>query len=499
MRGGRAVTSRALLLVLVAAVLVRALTLGVYPLMDTTEARYAEIARKMVELGDWVTPWFDYGAPFWGKPPLSFWLTAASLKLFGINEFAARLPHLLGGMLVAWLVWDLSARRSRQEALYASALLIGSMLFYVAAGAVMTDMTLVLGTTLAMRGFWLGLHGTDAERPRERWLLFVGIGVGLLAKGPIALVLTALPVAGWTVTTRNVATVWRGLPWLRGSLVALVIALPWYVLAEGRTPGFLDYFLFGEHWQRFVTPGWKGDLYGSAHDYPRGTIWMFAFVDLLPWTVLLPIAALVWRKTGGVPGATPDVRNWRTYLLLWGLAPAIFFTASGNVLWPYVLPGIPALALWASGWLAQQPHRDSVERLLIGGVVFTLSVSLALLVSLPMSGLGEIKSTKALVADYESRRTRRESLVFLGKRPISGAFYSRGTAEEAVDVARLARRLQRAPAFVVIKAAEIASVPKGLMEMLKPVTARGGYLLFAAERQKSNLIQSAGELTKGAD
>src|SRR5665647_2501274 len=101
----------------------RIATLGLYPLLDTTEARYAEIARKMVELNDWITPWFDYGVPFWGKPPLSFWMTAVSFTLFGINEFAARLPHFLGALLVAWLVWDWSTRRSRQEAWYSAALL----------------------------------------------------------------------------------------------------------------------------------------------------------------------------------------------------------------------------------------------------------------------------------------------------------------------------------------------------------------------------------------
>jgi 4-amino-4-deoxy-L-arabinose transferase-like glycosyltransferase len=499
MKESRAVASRTLLLLLVAAVIGRVLTLGVYPLMDTTEARYAEIARKMVELNDWVTPWFDYGVPFWAKPPLSFWLTSASFKLFGINEIAARLPHWLAGMGVAWLVWDLSIRRSHREALYASALLFGSVLFFVAAGAVMTDMTLVLSTTLAMRGFWLGLHGNDAERKRERWLLFVAAGLGLLAKGPIALVLIALPIAGWAVMTRNIATVWRVLPWFRGGLVALAIALPWYALAEWRTPGFLDYFLVGEHWQRFVTPGWKGDLYGSAHNYPHGTIWLFVFVDLLPWTILLPIAALVWRKTSGMTEAMPAERNWRTYLLLWGLAPAVFFTAAGNVLWPYVLPGIPALALWASGWLARLPQRAGVERLLIGGVAFTLILSLTFLVALPLSGVGEVKSTKELVADYDFHRKGREALIFLGKRPLSGAFYSRGRAEEALDTEQLARRLAEAPSFVAIKAAEVGSFPKGLLALLKPVSEHGGYFLFFNEHPESLRLHSAGARIHGLD
>ena len=70
--------------------LARLVGMAAAPLMDTTEARYGEIGRKMAELNDWVTPWFDYGVPYWGKPPLAFWVTAISFKLFGVNEFAAR-------------------------------------------------------------------------------------------------------------------------------------------------------------------------------------------------------------------------------------------------------------------------------------------------------------------------------------------------------------------------------------------------------------------------
>src|SRR4051812_29206889 len=78
--------------------LVRIVASVVVPLTDTTEARYGEIARKMLETGDWITPQHDYGVPFWAKPPLSTWLSAGSMKLFGVNEFAARLPSLLLGI-----------------------------------------------------------------------------------------------------------------------------------------------------------------------------------------------------------------------------------------------------------------------------------------------------------------------------------------------------------------------------------------------------------------
>ena len=67
---------------LVVSILVRFISLGLYPVNDTTEARYSEIARKMFELNDWITPWFDYNVPFWGKPPLATWLSATSFSLF---------------------------------------------------------------------------------------------------------------------------------------------------------------------------------------------------------------------------------------------------------------------------------------------------------------------------------------------------------------------------------------------------------------------------------
>ncbi len=176
--------NRLLWIAIAAAFAARFLLLGAFPLMDPTESRYAEIARQMFVLGDWVTPWIAPGEPFWGKPPLSFWMTAGSFQLFGVSDFAARLPHWVGGGLVAWLVWNWLALRSRREAALAVALLAGSLLFFVSAGAVMTDMALAIGLMAVMRGFWLALHGPPEHRGREQFLMFAGFAVGLLAKGP---------------------------------------------------------------------------------------------------------------------------------------------------------------------------------------------------------------------------------------------------------------------------------------------------------------------------
>ena len=100
--------------------------------------------------------------------------------------------------------------------------------------------------------------------------------------GPIAAVLVGLPLDVWTLRFGKLGLVAREFRWVSGMLLTTMLVVPWYVLAEVRTPGFLEYFLIGEHWHRFVTPGWRGDLYGTAHAFPRGSIWLFAIAAFLP-------------------------------------------------------------------------------------------------------------------------------------------------------------------------------------------------------------------------
>ena len=440
--------------------LARLAAMDLMPLMDTTEARYAEIARKMAELGDWVTPWFDYGVPFWGKPPLSFWLTAASFETLGVSEFAARLPHLLCGLLMAAITWRLARPRPRGEALAAIALLAGSALFFVASAAVMTDSALALGTTLAMAGFWLALHDPEpAVRKRWGWLFFLGLAVGLLAKGPVAGVLVVLPLLAWTALSPRRAEVWHRLPWLGGLLLLAAVTLPWYALAEQRTPGFLQYFIVGEHWHRFVTPGWQGDLYGTAHRYPPGAIWALAFGALLPWSVLLPMAAWWGHREPPPPELSADDRAWRRYLLLWSLTPLVFFTPARNVLWTYVLPAAPALALLAAGWLLRKLPPERAQSWLAAGMAISLLAAAGGLAAAMLSQRIEHLSTMELVRAYEQRRAPGQALVFVGHRPGSAMFYSRGKALLVEDDDALGPHIGGAGGFVAIPIGGHAAPP----------------------------------------
>lgn len=425
MKSGLPKAERLLVVLLAGLVLARLATMAILPLMDTTEARYAEIARKMAALGDWVTPWADDDVPFWGKPPFSFWITALSFRLLGVSEFAARLPHLLCAVLVGLLVWDISRRvEGRRVAIIAVSLLAGSTLFLVSAAAVMTDMALVLGTAAELYGFWGGLFGTSERHRRlSAWIFFLGLAVGLLAKGPVALVLSGVPIGLWVLIENRWKETFTRLPWIPGALLVAVLVLPWYWLAEEKTPGFLEYFIVGEHWKRFVEPGWTGDLYGRAHNFPIGTIWLFALIAALPWpfTVLI----VTWEARGRKP--LPRERSWARYTLLWALAPLLFFTASRNIIWTYALPCLPGASLFMAGWFAARSER--IEQWVASGLAIMIALTIG-------AGTGaaffpqllDDVTARAVAVAYLSRRQADEPLYFVKHRPFSATFYSQNAA-----------------------------------------------------------------------
>ena len=470
--------------------LVRLLSLALVPVADSSEARYAEIGRRMLDLNDWITPWFDDGVPFWGKPPLHTWMTAAGMGVFGIHGFGARLPHFLAGLFVSLVVWDWQCReRTAASAQMAVALLWGTALFYLCAGAVLTDMALLSGLVLAMRGFWRGLHAPPAQGRREGWLLFVGLAIGLLAKGPIALVLAGAPIMAWLIATRGYARAWAALPWLRGTLLMFIVSAPWYLLAELKTPGFLDYFLIGEHWRRFLVPGWEGDRYGNAHLEPRGTIWLFLLLACLPWTFMLPL--LAWgRGANRVMVTSPSPRantGEGLYLWAWVVWPCVFFSASRNILWTYVLPGLPALAILGAAWLARDTRYQRRARLVSLGLLVTAALFVG--VTTKRAADDRVKSAKEVIAAFEAQRQAGDELLFVGHRQFSVAFYGHGRYKPLSDFEALANRLDPSAAlspgggrrFVALRRWE-THPPAALRARMQHVAFHQGYELLEVVR-----------------
>ena len=475
---------RGLGLALAIVIAVRLATLGAYPLMDSTESRYAEIARKMLETGDWLVPQFAYGVPFWGKPPLSMWLSAASISVFGVNEFALRLPSLLLMLGCGGIVFLLARLRAgRDAALWASTCFATTALVFVAGGAVMTDAALLLGTTVAMAGFWLAIDGPPALRRAAGFAFFAGLAIGMLAKGPIALVLTFLPIGAWTLWARAWRAVWAGLPWLVGTLLAAALVVPWYWAAERASPGFLNYFLLGEHWKRFVEPGWKGDLYGAAHARPHGMIWLFWMGAALPWS----LPAIGWLARAAV-FRRDDLRTlvrdgWQSYLLLWTVAPMLFFTISGNVLATYVLPGLPAFALLlATIWRPVDDDLRGLRPMALAGIAAALGLAVVFagaILALHVRAETDL-SHKALVRTYEAQRAHAgERLIYLGKEPQSAVFYSRGKALVLHDARELDPYLSDLPEdFIVLRRDDLEKLPAEARARLTPLGDFGKYRLL---------------------
>lgn len=408
-------------------------TLGMVliPFSGTSEPRYAEIARMMAEGGDWITPWFEPGVPFWGKPPFSFWGQALSIRLFGLDEWAVRLPSWLSSLAMLSVIHAMARKYAGPKAaIWAVIFYASCTLPYIAGVAVLTDPFLALGTTLCMAGFVL-------SQWYWRALGFVGLAIGLLAKGPLAGVLVAGSIAtGWLICRRMQWPRISVRSWIWGVALVIALVLPWYVLAELKTPGFLNYFLLGEHLLRYLDSGWQGDLYGTAHVEPFGSIWAFWLVATFPWGILA-LAALMFAagSRGGRQSLRAALADPLTaYLLGWSVFTLLLFTFAGNLLWTYVLPAIPAFSILMgralSAWQERQlkslsgPHRYVVTTLasLVPVVMLVASLTALLQPSL-------INTEKELVRYVQDESGANTRFWYIDTRPFSARYYSRGVAE----------------------------------------------------------------------
>ena len=312
--------------------------LGSFGLLEPDEGRFAQIGREMAASGDFLVPRLNGIEQFY-KPPLVYWILAIGYRSFGVTEWVARLPSALAFAGVLWLTGWMGWRLGGRKVGWIAALILASMVEPYALGRQITlDMSLtfwITATLVCLVEVGMG--------NRSRWtgyLFFLCMGLGFLAKGPMA----------WVVPL-SAALVWGGmakkkgekldLPWGLGIPMTLGIAMSWFVVICLRYPELWNYFLGYELVERFAS---------TTHG--RSKPWWF-FIPILvigtiPWTGFLP--GLV-RQTWG------KVREGKMEPVSWALGasvviPFVVVSCSGSKLLTYILPIYPSLALLLAIWLS---------------------------------------------------------------------------------------------------------------------------------------------------
>jgi len=303
------------------------------PLLEVDDARYAQVPAEMAASGDWILPTLD-GTPYVEKPPLWYWTAAASYKVFGVSEAAARLPMLLFALLGAAGVWWLGAWLYAAEVGRAAAAATATAALWLFLTHNMTlDMPVSVcflwTTAFILRTL---LHPDDALwAAPAAWL---AAALTFLSKGLIALLLPGLWVVGLSILYPKLRRGARALVSPFGMLLACAVAAPWFVAMQKRRPDFYHVFFYEQHFQRFLTQ--KYNRNEPAWFYPA-----VLTGGMLPWTA--PFLAGLWRAVRRPFGS--DVRG--PALAAWVLGVAAFFTTSHSKLATYVLPVFPHAALLA--------------------------------------------------------------------------------------------------------------------------------------------------------
>jgi 4-amino-4-deoxy-L-arabinose transferase-like glycosyltransferase len=362
------------LIILTAVALPNLANLGTPSLWDIDEGKNGEAAREMLESGNWVVPTFNYQVRF-EKPALLYWLQIGAYKLCGIGEFAARLPSALACCLTALLAYELGRRMFDKGTGLLAGLILSSMaLFCASAHFANPDALLNALSALTLTLFWLGVSSGHAG-----WLVPAGIcaGLGVLAKGPVALMLPAAAALCFLAWSRQILFL-RNRALLWAILAFLITALPWYVWIAVDTKGeFLRAFFLNENMERFLSPL---EHHAGPPFYYLGVV----LVGIAPWSIFIGPALWYSLGTTAVNGRPEGVRDRRRadsyrFLWCWLLVYLVFFSLARTKLPNYVLPAYLPLAVLIGRFL---------ERWRVGALSPPSWVGTACLACLFVLGLG---------------------------------------------------------------------------------------------------------------
>jgi 4-amino-4-deoxy-L-arabinose transferase-like glycosyltransferase/membrane-associated phospholipid phosphatase len=329
-----------------------ALHLGAWRFFDPDEGRFVEIAWEMIVRGDYVTPTLNF-VPYFEKPALFYWLVAATFRMFGLHEWAARLVPAACALSTAWVAFVLGRRMFGSRAGAWSAMILVTTLMWAAMGRLVI-LDILLSTTMAAAFalWWLGRSAPGSRAWAYDVSFWLAIALGVLTKGPVAAVLVCGSIGVYALVTGE----WRQV--FRRSLVltfpvAVLAAAPWFVLVAERNPGFNMFFWYGQHIGRYL--GLKG------HDEHEKSVFFFAGMLpllLLPWSALMPGAVVSGLRRLWPPST--ERRRAFAYLVCGIVLIPAFFSLSASKLPQYILPVLPLGAVALAGWLdaaAREPAR----------------------------------------------------------------------------------------------------------------------------------------------
>ncbi len=321
--------------------------LAYFGLVGADEPRYAQVAREMFEHRDWITPTLG-GVAWLEKPALYYWQAMIAYRIFGVSDWAARLPSAVDAtVLVLGIYFFL--RRFRPGFQLDGALMTASAAGIIGfARAASMEMGLAASLTLAL----LAWYAWQLQGRRVHLLVFYGcLAFGTLAKGPVAPFLAAVIIVLFAWAKGESLVVWRTL-WIPGIVLYCLVALPWYIAVQLKNPEFFRVFILQHNLARFGS-----DLYHHVQPF-----WYYIpviIVGLLPWVLFVAISGFEtvrawWSEKRSVfrSGDGFDV-----FLSIWILVPVFFFSASQSKLPGYILPALPAGTLLLVEYLRK--HADS--------------------------------------------------------------------------------------------------------------------------------------------
>lgn len=343
--------------------------LGAIGLTGADEPRYAQIAREMLGRHDWVTPVL-YGKPWLEKPILYYWEAILAYKVFGVSDWAARLPAAVSATAMLFAIVEFM-RRIRPEAAMDAALMTAASAACIGfSHAASTDMPLAAMFTIAMLCWFRAC--TDAacsvsvpaenkaalmpKRISPARLPLLGfyffIALATLAKGPVAPGLAALIVLSYVAVARRWNLIAETL-WWPGIVLFLAVAAPWYIAVQRANPQFAREFFLQQNLARFGT-----NLY--RHKQPFWYYVPVLLAALTPWTIFAIASFIAAAKKLEPQRARRNTGSeLRLFLLFWAVVPVLFFSISQSKLPGYILPAIPAWTLLLATHIATRPDDEA--------------------------------------------------------------------------------------------------------------------------------------------